>query len=255
MKHSLKHLKLKCAACERSGRDMNKEHVFPRWLILRTNTHNTGIRWAEHKRLPALKATIPLCTECNRIFGKELEEPVSKLFNEIESHRGISDLDAELLIRWLWKTDGLIWIASNPNDKYTTIYTLKERVLRPIDRIREHLVLAVSLIEDRHPESEDWPMGIDSCPEGDAVFVSGVFSKIAIMVLLDIFIPLIPEAFSYYCLAPRKEITSEAKLFHPKVGFRDDIEAVRTTFLASMPIEKAHDDFWRQVTALHHTKS
>jgi hypothetical protein len=98
MKHKLKHLKSKCAACERPGREMNKEHVFPRWLILRTNTHNTGIRWGELKRLPALKATIPLCTECNKILGKELEEPVSKLFDEIESHQGISDLDAELLM-------------------------------------------------------------------------------------------------------------------------------------------------------------
>jgi hypothetical protein len=247
MKHKLKHLKSKCAACERPGREMNKEHVFPRWLIFRTNTHNTGIRWGELKRLPALKATIPLCTECNKFFGKGLEEPVSKLFDEIESYQGISDIDAELLIRWLWKTEGLIWIASNPNDKYTTAYTLRERVLRPIDNIREHLVLAVSLIEGLHPKSDDLPMGIDSDPELDAIFVSGVFSKIAVMVLLDTFIHLLPEAFSYYRLAPRKETVSGAKLFYPQVGFKDDVEAVGVTLLASKLIEKAHDDFWKQV--------
>jgi len=83
MESSLKHLKKKCAACERSGVGMNKEHVFPKWLILKTNTNNTGIHWLTNRKLTALKATLPLCRECNTIFGKELERPVSKLFNEI----------------------------------------------------------------------------------------------------------------------------------------------------------------------------
>ena len=244
MKPSLKHLKKTCAACERSGIEMNKEHVFPEWLILKTNTNNTGIRWMENRKLPALRATLPLCCECNGIFGKELEGPVSKLFNDIESNRGISDMEAERLIRWLWKIDGLGWCAANPNHKYTTTYTLRERVLRPIDSIRDNLVLAVSLIKALHSESDDWPMGIDSKTSGDAVFVSGVFSKIAIMVLLDPFVSLLPPNFSYYHLASKRDASSEAKLFYPKVGFVDDVEAVGFTYLASIPIAKAHDDFW-----------
>ena len=248
MKFSLKHLKVKCAACESSSRSMNKEHLFPRWLIMRTNTHVTGIRWGSHKRLPALKATIPLCRECNSLLGQQLEEPVSRLFDDIESERGISDLDAELLVRWLWKVDGLAWIASNPKDKYTTNYTLRERVLRPIDGIREHLVLAVSLIERLHPESKDWPMGIDSHTEKDAVFVSGVFSRIAMMVILDFCVPLLPSAYSYYHLAAKKDPSSQAKLFYPKVGYKDDVEAVGETYLASQSIAKAHDDFWPEIS-------
>jgi hypothetical protein len=247
MNISLSHLKSKCAACECPGRKMNKEHVFPRWLILRTNTHNTGIRWGDNKRLPALRATLPLCIECNAIFGRELEGPVSRLFDEIESFRGISDSDAELLIRWLWKLEGLVWVASHPDDKYTINYTLRERVLRPIDDIRRHLVLAVSLIEELHPESEDWPMGIDSDTEHDAIFVSGVFSKIAMMVTLEAFIPLLPEEFSCYRLAPKKDAASDAKFFHPKIGFKNDVDAIVVTYNASGPMAKVHDEFAKEI--------
>lgn len=226
---------------------MNKEHVFPRWLIFRTNTHKTGIRWGENKRLPALRATFPLCIECNAILGRELEEPVSRLFDEIESFKGISDSDAELLIRWLWKMEGLIWIASHPDDKYTINYTLKERVLRPIDGIRRHLVLAVSLIEGLHPASEDWPMGVDSDTEHNAIFVSGVFSKIAMMVILEAFIPLLPEEFSYYHLTHKKDAASDAKLFYPKVGFKNDVDAIGVTYAASVPMTKGHDEFAKEI--------
>ena len=243
----MKHMKKKCVACERSGVKMNKEHIFPHWLILKTNTHKTGIRWGLNRRLPALRATLPLCCECNSAFGKELEGPVSIIFDDLESNRGISDCDAEKLIRWLWKIEGLSWCANNPDNKYTSTRTLRERVLYPIDSIRENLVLAVSLIESLHPESDDWPMGIDSKTTLDAVFVSGVFSKIALMVLLDPFISMLPTNFSYYHLSSKMDSTSDAKLFFPKAGFVDDVEAVGVTYFASKPIAKAHDDFWREL--------
>jgi hypothetical protein len=254
MKHSLKYLKQKCVACERSGVDMNKEHVFPQWLILRTNNHNTSIRWMKNRRVPALRATLPLCRECNSAFGHELERPVSRLFDEIESQEGISDTDAEFLIRWLWKTQGFLWCAANPEHKYTENYTLRERVLRPIDSIREHLVLAVALIDRLHPESTDWPMGIDSNTLHDAVFVAGVFSKIALMVLIDSFVLLVPRRFSIYNLAPKRDAATSAKLFFPKTGFSDDVEAVGVTFLASQPIAEAHDDFWTEIRRKDNTR-
>jgi hypothetical protein len=240
-------LKRKCVACERSGVRINKEHIFPRWLILKTNTNNTGIRWGPNRKLPALRATLPLCCECNSDFGKELEKPVSIIFDDIESNRGISDQDAELLIRWLWKIEGLAWCANNPNYKYTSTRTLRERILYPIDSIRENLVLAVSLIESLYPESDDWPMGIDSNTSLDAVFVSGVFYKIALMVLLDQFISMVPTNFSIYHLSSRMDSTTHAKLFFPKAGFVDDIEAVGVTYFASKQIAEAHDNFWREL--------
>jgi len=131
LKMGFKHLKYKCAGCERVDTEMNMEHVFPKWLILRTNTHKTKIRWIGENKINALSATLPLCIECNRDFGNELEIPVSKIFSDLEQNKGISDNEAELLIRWLWKLDGMFWIALNPKGDYSPVYTLRQKVLQP----------------------------------------------------------------------------------------------------------------------------
>ncbi len=84
---------------------MTKEHVFPKWLIIRTGTNKTGIRWG-NKIIPALSVTVPLCKSCNQAFGKYLEAPIKKVFDDLESQKGISDIEADLLVRWLWKLEG-----------------------------------------------------------------------------------------------------------------------------------------------------
>jgi hypothetical protein len=221
---------------------MTKEHVFPKWLIIRTNTHKTGIRWGMKKKVPALSATLPLCKECNKAFGDKLEKPVSKIFDDLEARKGISDNEAELLIRWLWKIDGLFWIALHPTDDYSPVYTLRERVLRPLDAIRDQLALAISLIENIDPSHRDKPLGLDSgVRELDGIFVAGVFSEVAMMVLLKDFAYMVPQHFSLYELASTKDASDDAKLFHPKVGFKDDNEAVFFTKLSSEELAKAHE--------------
>jgi hypothetical protein len=240
---SLSHLKDRCAGCNRSNVPMNKEHVFPQWLISRTGTHATGIRWGGKRGVSALAATFPLCTECNSAFGRELESPTSILFHEIETGKGFSDLEAELLIRWLWKIDGLLWIAAHPSGTYTDKYSLRERVLRPLDEIRKHLILAIALIQSIDPSYNDTPMGIDSDTQHDAIFVSGVFSKIAVMVVLSTFEDMIPSPFCKFRLADRRNALSSAKLFYPKVGFANDTDAVGVTVFASIRLSKAHDAY------------
>ena len=180
------HLKQHCAGCERAEVQMTKEHLFPKWLIKRTGTDKTKIRWGNSK-IPALAATLPLCNECNQLFGKHLEAPVSSIFDDLESRKGISESEAELLVRWMWKITGMGWIASNPGQKYTRNYTLRERILRPIDELRGALVLAVALIENIDSRYGDKPMGVDSRTEVDAIYAAGVFSNVAIMVLLEPF--------------------------------------------------------------------
>lgn len=236
-----KHLKKWCAGCEQTGVQTSKEHVFPTWLITRTGTHKTGIRWLGGDKIPAHKATLPLCKRCNNDFGSQLEEPVSRIFDDLEARRGISDNEAELLVRWLWKIAGLFWIASAPLGDYSPAYTLRERVLRPIDAIRSRLVLAVSLIEAIDSSYGDKPMGLDSHTVIDAIFVAGVFSEVAIMVVFDDFTNMIPEPFSQYRLFGARNASGDAKLFHPKVGFRDDTEAVGITNLVSIRLSAVHD--------------
>jgi hypothetical protein len=84
-----KHMKRRCAGCERIGIRTNKEHVFPKWLIKRTGTDKTGIRWGGISKMSALSATMPLCLKCNQAFGDELERPVSRIFDDLEADRGI----------------------------------------------------------------------------------------------------------------------------------------------------------------------
>jgi len=234
----MKHLKEKCAGCERTGVNYNKEHVFPKWLILRTNTNNTKIRWGD-KKIPALSCTIPLCRDCNKAFGKHLESPVKLIFDNLEKGAGISDLDAELLVRWLWKLEGLFWHIGNPEGKYSIKYSLRDRVLKNIDEIRSELFIAISLIKNIDATYGDRPMGIDSHNLHSALFVSGVFSKVAIMTGLNICKNLIPQNYSIYNLEQNPE---DSKFFFPKEGFYDDTEAVSVSIIASTRITKEHDN-------------
>ena len=222
---------------------MNKEHLFPRWLILRTATQQTGIRWGERRGVAPLAATLPLCEECNTAFGRDLEAPTSRLFEDIEQDQGLSDEEAELLVRWMWKIKGLDWIAAHPDGHYSLKYTLRERVLLPIDEIRGRLVLAVALVAGQHPDSTDLPMGVDAVTKHDAIFVSGVFSRIAMMVVLDQFEAMIPEQFGRYRLAQKRSPLHAGKFFHPPCSFHDDVEAVGVTYLASASLSNAHDRF------------
>lgn len=235
--------KNRCVGCSRLGLKMTKEHIFPRWLIERSGTAMTGIRWLG-RRIPARAATIPLCAECNTDFGKILEVPVSQIFNDLESDRGLSDAEAEILVRWLWKFEGLAWIFNNPDGIYTRKYTLAERVLRPIDEIRGELLLTIGMIDKIDSSFGDAPIGIDSYNLHNAIFVAGVFLKVAIMVLLRDFAPMVPPEFSQYHLAEKPGELVNAKLFYPKVGFCNDIEAVTKTFLVAKTLSSLHDDVY-----------
>ena len=225
---------------------MNKEHLFPEWLILRCNTHMTGIKWLEKSNVPALRATLPLCEDCNKTFGRELESPTRQTFDDLEARRGITDEQAELLVRWMWKIKGLAWIANHPRGDYTLNYTLRERVLRPIDDMRGEIVFAAALIETLDPESKDLPMGMNCHTELDAVFVAGVFSRIAMMAVLAPLEDLIPVQYSRLRLAPRRQ-ESSLRLFHPPASFIDDVEAVGVSFVAGKRLSNEHDAFWRNV--------
>ena len=249
MTQGLGHLKDRCAGCERHDVPMNKEHVFPQWLIRKTGTHLTGIRWGAKPDVSALAVTLPLCTECNADFGRELEAPTVQVFDDIEEGRGLSDGEAELLIRWMWKIMGLAWIACNPGHRYTSKYTLRERVPLPIDNLRSRLILAVAVIAGPHPDSKDLPMGLDSATLQDATFVSGVFSRIAMMSVLEPLEDLIPDQFGRYLLAGKRNRLYAGKFFYPPTSFRDDVEAVQVTQLASVRLSLAHDELALRVQA------
>lgn len=221
---------------------MNKEHLWPKWLIKKTGTNQTLVKW-EGKEVNPMNTTLPLCVKCNADFGERLEGPLKQIFEDLELGKGISDQEAELVIRWLWKLEGINWILGFPDGVYSSKYTLRQRVLRPLDTIRGHLTLAIALCEEIDPKFGDSPMGIDSRCVHSAIFVSGVFLKIAVMVVLQLFEHLIPDSFSQYRLKPKADACSGAKLFYPQIGFKRCTEAVSVTMLASVKLTALHDKF------------
>ena len=220
---------------------MSREHYWPQWLIARTQTHQTSVRISAEHRVNPKTFTVPLCDRCNQDLGRLLEAPVAKIFDDLENERGISDGDAELLVRWLWKFEGISWCFNHPTGTYTDRYTIRDRVLSPLDDIRDELSLAVSLIGSINPDFGDAPMGIDSNTTHSAIYVAGVFSRISMMVLLRELEGEVPNHFSIYRLAGRDAPDRDAKLFFPKVGFRDCVEAVGTTLQSALFLSYSHD--------------
>src|SRR5262245_24796256 len=93
-------LKLRCAGCDRVGQRMTDEHFFPTWLIEYTEAQHEGISWLGKEGVSPAKATMPLCGDCNNLLASVLEAPVSLIFRALEAGEAVSDLDAELLVRW-----------------------------------------------------------------------------------------------------------------------------------------------------------
>jgi hypothetical protein len=220
---------------------MNKEHFWPEWLILHTRTHQTGVKIGSDKKVNPRRVKVPLCVKCNSDFGVELETPMSGILRDLEGGRGISDREAEILVRWLWKLAGLAWCMKHPTVRYTEKYQLRDRVLRPIDEIRPALRLAVGIAEALDPKYGDAPMGLDSWNENSAVHVAGVFGRVAMMVFLASFEAGVPNNFSLYRFGPPNAPDRDSKLFFPKIGFRTCEEAVYETMIIAAHMSLAHE--------------
>jgi hypothetical protein len=191
-------------------------------------------------RVPAFAATVPMCAQCNQDFGRELEGPVQKIFDDLESGAGLTDAEAELLIRWLWKFEGLAWCFSNPDGVYSERYTLRDRVLSPIDEIRGNLILCVSLIRQIDSSFGDAPMGIDSMNKTNAIFVAAVFSGVALIAAHIAAETEIPSEYSCYRLSSSPG-PSTSKVFHPQVGFESCVDAVVQSRRVSPHLSYLHD--------------
>jgi hypothetical protein len=245
---SMGKLKLRCVCCDRVGKTMTKEHVWPKWLIKYANLKEEGVAWHDGKMVNPNAATIPMCADCNHELGAKLEGRVSELFETMENGHGLTDTEAELLVRWLWKFEGLFWNAahlSHPTARYSALYTVRERVLGTIS-IRPMLSLAISFVERNDDGFNDWPVGIDSgIWPTNSIFVSGVFVRTALMVLLTEFVHLVPPQFGIYPFPPADKLTAD-KVFFPPTGFATANEAIFATKVASGLIGSAHEQRARE---------
>jgi hypothetical protein len=250
-------LKLRCLGCDRANSRVTKEHFFPKWLIEYADVRRNGVTWpqksgfdwTDKQNVNPDKAVVPLCDECNNAFGTVLEGPVAGIFRALERGEGISDTDAELLVRWLWKFEGLQWgIFRDPNtENYTGIFTLRERVTasRAFDEVGSHLVLAVALARANDPGYDDWPMGLDTPVGENAITMSGVFRRVALIVSLDQFADGIHPAFGQYAFGSQPT-DRNAKVFFPPCSFLTARGAISATQECAIPLLALHDEFGRQ---------
>jgi hypothetical protein len=249
-------LKLRCAGCNRVGRAMTHEHFFPRWLIEYADARREGITWPEKvgfewkdRNVNPDKAVIPLCDDCNNAFGTELEGPVSQIFRGIDRRDGLSDLESELLVRWLWKFEGLQWSIFHDHNSqtYTRRFTLKDRVTtsRAFDEVRPHLVLAVA-VANANDAGRDWPMGLDTPVGENAINMSGVFRRVALIVSLEQFADEIHPAFGIYRFGQQPPDRT-AKIFTPPCTFLTARKAVSVTQDCADRLYVLHEEFGRRI--------
>ncbi|MBK8157327.1 MAG: hypothetical protein IPK59_00420 [Rhodospirillaceae bacterium] len=224
---------------------MNKEHYWPRWLIRRTLTAHEQWRWLDENRIFPNSMTIPLCKDCNSTLGTELERPVEEAFDDLENGRGLTDLQAEQIVRWLWKFEGLAWMCihvDDPNRRYSDLYTVRDRVLgNAIANLKEQLILAVSIIDRNDDGFTNWPIGLNSpISDRNSIFVSGVFSRIALIVSMAHLAVDIPATYSLYSFSNAVPRPTD-KAFFPQVGFVTPNQAIVASRMVSAVLLATHE--------------
>ena len=249
MKLGHRSLRLRCAGCDRVGQPMTDEHFFPRWLIEYAEARSEGITWLGRQGVNPLKATIPLCGECNALLGTELEGPVSNIMRELDAGGSLSDREAEQLVRWMWKFEGLQWalyVGKDNESLYTDRWTLTQRVTSSdaFNELREGLVLAMARVQANDDGFSDWPLGLDTPPGENAITMSGVFKRIAILTSLKQFAGVIPEAFGQYDFGETPP-DRDRKVFSPPTSFPHAKDAITLTADTAAKLSVLHDAWGR----------
>lgn len=237
-----KRFKKECVACGERGSKITREHYWPLWLVELTRSGKTPVGWLPgHKVLP-YSTTLPLCARCNKDFNFELEIPVQRIFSDLLAGRGISAKDAEVLVRWLWKFEGLQWRFTHPMGTYAyNGINLRNRVLNRVDLFRTEIVLALAMIDRVDEGFTGEPMGLDSANETNAVFVAGVFSRIAIMSMLRVYSYGLPKDFTVIDMPTVGAVDEDAKLYVPKPVFATCTDAVVYMRINAPQLAHLHD--------------
>lgn len=228
---SFKHFKDKCIICEEKNKKMNKEHYFPQWLLKRTKSEKVNFG-TFYGKLPGKKCTVPICIECNEKLGSELESPVSKIFENIESDKGFNDYEAELLVRWIWKIQGILYWSICGNYWHYGCKKIYDKVLLPIEQPRSRISIAIALIDDEF-ENDRYgyaPVGLDSFSLYSNIFASGVFSKLSIIVFYTELKNLInSDIWSVYTLSEFPIMLNPEYKIYPKYTINTGAKAINLT--------------------------
>jgi hypothetical protein len=245
----MKKFKTECIACGSSGIKITREHFWPLWLVELTRTGLTPVWWIPGHKVIPYSTTIPLCKRCNDDFNLELEVPAQRILRDVLAGRGLSANEAEVLVRWLWKFEGLAWRLEHPSGVYAVNgRTLRDRVLSRIDTMRSELVLAISLVERIDDGFSDEPMGLDSTNDSNAVFVAGVFSRVAIMSLMRVYSYGLPNGFTVIDMPALGAVDADSKLHFPRATFPTCTDAVVYMRITAPQLAHLHDKTFESMT-------
>ena len=96
---------------------------------------------------------------------------------------------------------GFQWsLYASSDRRYTEKWTLRDRITQPhaFAEIRSRLLFAITVCHANDPGFDDWPLGIDPPPGEDAISMSGVFHRVAIVTCLVTSRMDIPDVFGKY---------------------------------------------------------
>jgi hypothetical protein len=170
----------------------------------------------------------------------------------------LSDLEAELLVRWMWKFEGLQWALAtaggSSHQRYSGRYTLIERVTQPaaFDEVRAELVLGIAMVNQNDPGFKDWPLGLDTPPGQNAISMSGVFGRIAMVTSLRQFIDAIDPAFGRFSFGAAP-VDRDARIFEVARTFITANAAIAVTRETGLRLMTAHErmgELWRAATPI-----
>ena len=152
-------------------------------------------------------------------------------------------------MRWLWKFEGLQWAAmtNRLEGLYTQLYTLRDQVAKPdaFNEVREDMLLAVTLTHSNDPAFKDWPMGLDTPPSENALTMSGVFGRVALICSVANFADDIPDIYGKHRFgAPVVE--RDNKVFLPPMSFVYSAGTIETTREVGVRLALLHDDWGRR---------
>ena len=106
-----------CIVCGRTPEDtgFNEEHVIPDWVLRRFSLFDQRIVLPNSSSIPYRQMRMPCCKSCNGLYGRELEQPISRLLSKkydvlIDE---ISEVEARRIISWL----ALIYVKLHLNDQ------------------------------------------------------------------------------------------------------------------------------------------
>jgi hypothetical protein len=111
------------------------------------------------------------------------------------------------------------------------------------------MALAMATIAQNDEGFDDWPVGLDTpSSETNAICVSGVFGRIALVTLLVDFVQYIPREFGIYQFA-LADPDRNLKTFAPPQGFLNPKAAIESAITTSEVLIRLHEQLGRDERA------